>query len=244
MLVVTARNHDAQFFERLLYYTDWKMFGPTKNKAVINEVIHRKMFGSTKNKAVINEVIHYKFLVSEGMVFLSFFLGWRPNLRWCWVFLERSRILSRYQFTMHFIEFVYVETKRFVGRNVNVILTRQTCSQRSSMSEGSKRRAKGNYFPIRICYMFLMSKCRRQFDPGLTTSVIKKNAAVEWRIPTKKRIWPQSLSEFANAPWHSVCKYRSCAQTWIQISDEMPCKLEFTENPRRGREPRMVFKTW
>jgi len=31
-----------------------------------------------------------------------------------------------------FIEFIVLETKQFVGSNVNVILTRQTCSQRSS----------------------------------------------------------------------------------------------------------------
>jgi len=42
MLVVTARKHDAQFFVRLLYYTDWRIFGPTKTKAVIIEVIYNK----------------------------------------------------------------------------------------------------------------------------------------------------------------------------------------------------------
>jgi len=41
----------------------------------------------------------------------------------------------------HFIEFVLVETKHFVGSNVNVTLTRQTCSQRSSWAAGSERRA-------------------------------------------------------------------------------------------------------
>jgi len=55
---------------------------------------------------------------------------------------------------------------------VNAILTRQlwTCSQRSSMSAGSKRRALENYFPERICHMFLMSKCRGDWDLGLCTS--------------------------------------------------------------------------
>jgi len=46
------------------------------------------------------------------------------TLRWGWVFLERTRILSGIQFTIHFIEFFVVETKRFVGSFVNVILTR------------------------------------------------------------------------------------------------------------------------
>jgi len=58
---------------------------------------------------------------------------------------------------MHFIEFFVVETKRFVGRFVNVILTRQTCGQRSSRAAESKRRALGNYFSEQICYMFLIS---------------------------------------------------------------------------------------
>ena len=46
------------------------------------------------------------------------------RLRWGWVFLERTRILSGIYFTTHFIEFFVVETKRFVGCFVNVILTR------------------------------------------------------------------------------------------------------------------------
>jgi len=41
-----------------------------------------------------------------------------------------------------FLRIVVVETKRFVSSNVDVILTRQTCGQRSSMSAGSKRWAK------------------------------------------------------------------------------------------------------
>jgi len=57
-----------------------------------------------------------------------------------WVFLERTRILSGIQFTTHFIDFFVVETKRFVGSTVNVILARQTCGQRSSRAAESKRR--------------------------------------------------------------------------------------------------------
>jgi hypothetical protein len=82
------------------------------------------------------------------------------HLRWDWVFLERTRMLIGIQFTTHLIEFFVVETKRFVGSFVNVILTRRTCGQRSSRAAESKRRALGNYFSERICYMFLISKCR------------------------------------------------------------------------------------
>jgi len=63
-----------------------------------------------------------------------------------------------------------VETKRFVGSFVHVILTGQTCGQRSSKVTESKRRVLGNYFSERICYVFLVSKCREESDLGLCTS--------------------------------------------------------------------------
>jgi len=44
-------------------------------------------------------------------------------LRWDWVFLERTQIFNDVLFTRHFIEFIVVQTKRFVGSNVNEILT-------------------------------------------------------------------------------------------------------------------------
>jgi len=92
------------------------------------------------------------------------------KLRWGWVFLEPTRILSGIQFTTHFIEIFVLQTKRFVGSSVHVILTRQTCGQRSSKAAECKRRALGNYFSERICYMFLLSKCRRDSDLGLCTT--------------------------------------------------------------------------
>ena len=67
-------------------------------------------------------------------------------LRWVWVFFERTQILSGIRFTTHFIEIFVVETKRYVGSTVNMILTRQTCGQRSSKAAESKRRALGIYF--------------------------------------------------------------------------------------------------
>jgi len=92
------------------------------------------------------------------------------SLRWGWVFLDRMRILSGIQFTTHFIEIFVVETKQFVGSTVNVILTRQTCGQRSSRAAESKRWALGNYFFEQICYMFHISKCRGDWDLGLCTT--------------------------------------------------------------------------
>jgi len=92
-----------------------------------------------------------------------------PSLSWGGVFLERTWILSGIQFTTHFVEIFVVETKRFVGSTVNVILTRQTCGQRSSRDAESKRRALGNCFYDWICYMFLISKCRGNWDLGRCT---------------------------------------------------------------------------
>ena len=69
-----------------------------------------------------------------------------------------------------------METKQFVCSNPNLILTQPTCGQRSSMSAKSKRRAPAFYFSIRICRIFLTSKCRRELDLGLciTSALAKK----------------------------------------------------------------------
>ena len=88
-----------------------------------------------------------------------------PTSWWGWVFLEQTRILSGFQFTKNFIEIFVVETKRFVSSFLNVILTRQTCGQRSSRAAESKHRALGDYFSERICYMFLVSECRGGSPP-------------------------------------------------------------------------------
>jgi len=55
-----------------------------------------------------------------------------------------NAILSGIQFTTHFIDFFVVETTRFVGSTVNVILTRQTYGKRSSKAAESKSRALGS----------------------------------------------------------------------------------------------------
>jgi len=61
----------------------------------------------------------------------------------------------------HFIEFVGVETKQFVSSDSNVILMRRTCGQRSGMAAGGKRWVLVFYFPVLICFTFLISKCRK-----------------------------------------------------------------------------------
>ena len=64
-------------------------------------------------------------------------------------------ILSGIQFTRHFIEIIGVQTKPFVSSHPNVILTRQTCGQRSSMAAGSKRRALDSIFPCEFTEYFV-----------------------------------------------------------------------------------------
>ena len=44
------------------------------------------------------------------------------------------------------------------------------CGQRSNRVAERKRQALGNYFSERICYMFLISKCRGDWDLGLCTT--------------------------------------------------------------------------
>jgi len=63
----------------------------------------------------------------------------------------------------------WVETNEFVVSNPIVIYTQKTCGQRSSMAEGSKRRAIAFYFPIRFWYMFPILKCTEKSDVGLWT---------------------------------------------------------------------------
>jgi len=73
---------------------------------------------------------------------------------------------------MYFIEFIVVETmtKQFVGSNVNLILTRQTYGQHSSMSAGSKHQVLAFYFSTRIWYMFGGLKRKGESDQGLYTT--------------------------------------------------------------------------
>jgi len=104
---------------------------------------------------------------SCGQHFQRVWLWWFVLWKYGWVFLERTKILSDIQFTTYFIDFFVVETKRFVGSFVHMILTQQTCGQHSSRAVERKRQALGNYFAEQICYMFLMSKCREDRDLGL-----------------------------------------------------------------------------
>ena len=63
----------------------------------------------------------YMFPSSSLVLSLLFVCCLFVVLRWGWVSLEWTWILSEIQFTTHFIEFLVVETKRFVSSFLNVI---------------------------------------------------------------------------------------------------------------------------
>jgi len=48
----------------------------------------------------------------------------------------------------------------------------KTCGQLSGMAAVSKRRAIAFYFSVRNCYMFLMSKCREEWDLVLCMTLV------------------------------------------------------------------------
>jgi len=75
------------------------------------------------------------------------------------------------------LQIMVVETKQFVGSNVNVIQTRHTYGQHSCRAAASKRRALEFYSYDRNCCMFLISKCRE--------GTCEMRTAAQWRLPKK-----------------------------------------------------------
>jgi len=113
------------------------------------------------------------------------------NLRWGWVFLERTRIISGIPFTTHFIDFFVVEMKRFFGSTVNVMLTRQTCGQRSSRAAGGKRRVLAFCISYEFGTCSENQKCRGDWDLGLcTTSGFAKKCSCA--LPTSEKFCGQT----------------------------------------------------
>jgi len=55
----------------------------------------------------------------------------RLAFKHAWNSFEPTCVFSGIHFTKYFIEFVFVQTNQFFGRNPNVILTQQICNQRS-----------------------------------------------------------------------------------------------------------------
>ena len=120
--------------------------------------------------------------------------------RWGWVFLYSQWNLVYNAFHRGFsvesslqrISSIFLLWKRNDSSVVfvHVILTRQTCGQRSNRAAESKRRALGNYFSERICYMFPISKYRENRDVSLrpTSGLAFGEPQYNGKIREKKRV--------------------------------------------------------
>jgi len=84
----------------------------------------------------------------------------------------RTCVFAGIQFTKHFIEFLLVEMNQLFGSDSNVILTRQTCGHLTSRVAGVKRQALALYSPVRLWYVFLISKCRGESDLDLCMTLV------------------------------------------------------------------------
>jgi len=172
--VVPCRNFEVFYSALNLHLPHWVSrsppslinFGAQRRLGPLNRSTFRLIPRFYKERCGFVKYVHYR-LAFCGFGFPN--KGTENKRRWGWVFLERMWILLGIHFTSHFIEFVVVETKRSASSNVNVILTRQICGQRSSTSAGSKRRVVAFDFGARICHMFLVSNCRGESNLGLCT---------------------------------------------------------------------------
>ena len=120
-----------------------------------------------------------------------------------------TQILIGIQFTRHFIEFVFVEMRQSVGSNSNVILTRQTCGQRSSMVAGSKHRTLSFYFPLRMRYIFPITRCKREWNLGLWTFLVldKRMRETQCHLPMNFTAKNVCISEVGPAQPHPFSTY-------------------------------------
>jgi len=82
--------------------------------------------------------------------------------------LVRTNVHIRWNpFYKAFHEFVFVQTNEVVRNNSSVILTWQTCGQRSSRVLGKQTPSVSILFCVRIWFMFLISICKGESDRGL-----------------------------------------------------------------------------
>jgi len=122
--------------------TDWKVSFPS----IIAILGARRRLAPLELPLPANILVPWEFSTLNLTQSSSGFFPFSPGTRYLispappplgWLFHERTRILSGIHFTRHFIEFVVVETKLFVGSNVTVILTRPVLDQATQ----SKRRS-------------------------------------------------------------------------------------------------------
>jgi len=95
-------------------------------------------------------------------------------------------------------------------------------AERALWCRDSKCRALGNYFPVRICYEFLLSKCRGDLDLGMCTFwfwlfFVFQSFQI-WQNPIFSAGETHFFSEVALTQWFSFGKYPNSAQTYISVS--------------------------
>jgi len=130
------------------------------------------------------------------------------------------------------------------------MLTRPTCDQRSGLAAACKRQALAFYFPVRICYMFFISKCKGASDLGLcmTLGLVKRmpvRSANFWRILRPNTFNNQIIVRLRGpflracpAPACTCLPYASaCAVSCIGPTFQLQlCQSRENINPqRRGR---------
>jgi len=132
-------------------------------------------------------------------------------------------VFTGIQFTKAFHRIRSCGNGPFFGSNSNVSLTRQTCGYRSSRLAGSKRQALAFCYSIRIWYVFLISKCRKESDLDVcTTSVLAKRTPL--RSANFRRIlWPNTFVNPKSA-LHSGVLFASTELVHRPRSD---CPLHF-----------------
>jgi len=144
---------------------------------------------------------------------------YKSKLKWGWVFLERTRILSGIQFTTHFIDLFVVETKRS-----SVVL--YTWSWRGKPAASARAELR-NMFPI--------SKCRGDRDLGLcTTSLLafgepQRNGKIRFFL-RQNTFSPRILPSRCGSPNAShVTEVKLCSSAGRRIA----ASRSFTKLPTR-----------
>jgi len=160
----------------------------SEKRCMLSSLLHCKSSSNVK----VNPII----LWIGYNLFQRIFPSNSRHLRWGWVFLEQMRILNGIKFTTHFKDFLVVETKRFVNSTISVILTCQTCGQRSSRAAQSKHRALGSYFSDEFAIRFYifnikMNRRLRSRSVHIFGTCVWRTAA-QWQNP----IFPASKQVF------------------------------------------------
>jgi len=118
-----------------------------------------------------------------------------------------------------------------------VILTRQTCGQRSSIYVcGGKHRALTPYFSIRIC-MSSGSKCRGESDLGLCTTSGLTNKSSCAELTSDEKTWLDA--KFSGRRMRSIQPHLNWVFATQQRENERPQveKLEKTRHWKLSRTP-------